>query len=212
MRCLRLIYDSVPGWFRWLIVAGAVSPILKHVAVQFLTGKPVQFDRTNLSWFLLIFGVVLTAGFVVGAVRARSGIEAACSDAKQKRSLPYRQVSVGTYSGQHFDVDVQADIVLGEQVPPSPDVFLKRVHHCDPYCRTCGATARVKRASWMADGRPIGYECRECGWVENLAPPDLSHNVDGFVRRTFASIWESYSKQVFELTGGHPDDYTLPSC
>lgn len=206
----KLIYECVPKWLRWLILAGLVSPVLRYIPLQFLKDEPIGIVQANLLWYLAVIGALVILGLVLGSIKALRRMQQIHPRGEHNKVLPDRRVSIGTYCSSNLCVDVQADIVLGENARPSPDVFLRRIHPGDPYCSVCQGTARVKRASWLADGRPIGYECRECGWVENLAPPDLSHNVDGFVRKNFRSLWETYSSTIVELTDGHPDDYVVP--
>lgn len=209
-KSIRLVYDGIPIWLRWLIATGCLGPVIGYIVVQFVSGHALDVSRPNVK---MLGGIVLALfiiGFAIGSLRALSKSQEEQNVRKEKKILPSRYISIGTSNDSRFSADLQAKIVLEENLQPSADIFLSRISHGEPYCPKCSVTVETKRASWMADGAPIGYKCKKCGRESDKAPGEFLRELHGFVRMNFNELWERYSKGIEKVTRNRPEEYIVP--
>lgn len=207
-KSIGLVYDGVPIWLRWTIGTGCLVPVIGYIVVQFVSGHALDVSWSNVAVLGGILLALATIGFVIGALRALSKSQEEENVRKEKRILPSRYISIGAFNDSKFSADLQAEIVLEESLQPSADIFLTRISHGKPYCPQCSITADIKRASWMADGVPIGY-CNKCGRDSDKAPEEFLRELHGFVRMNFAELWERYSKAIGKITRNRPEEYLV---
>lgn len=128
---------------------------------------------------------------------------------ESKKTLPYRQVSLGTLGSKELDVDIQAEIELEDQIQPDIENFLKRIGIGVPYCPKCSRPLEELRTTWMADFAQIGYECKSCNTQKMSERKDLLKDVYALIRSNYGYYWDIYSKKVQQLTNGKPHEYTV---
>jgi hypothetical protein len=209
-KSIRLVYDGVPIWLRRTIVTGCLVPVIGYIVVQFVSGHALDVSWPNVKMLGGIVLALVIIGFVIGSLRALSRSQEEENVRKEKKILPSRYISIGTFNDSKFSADLQAEIVLEESLQPSADIFLTRISHGKPYCPKCSITANIKCASWMADGVPIGYKCNKCGRDSDKAPEEFLRELHGFVRMNFDELWERYSKAIEKVTRNRPEEYLVP--
>ena len=117
----------------------------------------------------------------------------------RRKLLPQGEVVIGTYREDGIAADLRAKIVLGEAVPPDPDIFFDRIRLGRPFCGSCSRPmASIVR--FMAG--QVGYECRSCGVESSKDYRDLKNDALGAVRRDYLSFWSRYQDEIRHLTGG----------
>lgn len=204
------MYEAVPIWLRWVIATGCVGPFIGHIVVQFVLGHALDVSWPNVRILGGIILGLLVIGFVIGSLRALSKSQDEQNEKKEKKILPSRYISIGTFNDSRFLTDLKAGIFLEENIQPGADIFLSRISYGKPYCPKCSVTADTKHASWMADGVPIGYKCNKCGRENDKAPDELLREIHGFVRINFDELWDRYSKGIKQLTRNRPEEYIVP--
>jgi hypothetical protein len=125
----------------------------------------------------------------------------------RRRLLPQREVVIGTYEEEGIAADLRAKIVLGEAVPPDPDIFFDRIRLGRPFCGRCSRPLD-KIVHFMAG--QVGYECRGCGVEASKDYVDLKNDALGAVRRDYLSFWSRYQDEIRHLTGGKPRRWKVP--
>lgn len=204
-KSIRLVYDAIPIWLRWVIASGCLGPVIGYVVVQFISGHTPDVSWPNVGMLGGIVFALIVIGFAIGSLRALSKLQKEQNSRKEKKILPSRYISIGTFNDTGFSSDLQAEIVLEENLQPSADIFLSRITHGNPYCSKCFITADTVRASWTVG--PIGYKCNKCGQNSDKAPEEFLRELQGFVRMNFNELWECYSKGVEKITHNRPEEY-----
>jgi hypothetical protein len=124
----------------------------------------------------------------------------------RRKELPECDVVIGRHHKTDLGVDICARIVLGEAVPPPPEIFLRRLYLGDPFCLRCLRPLDRWNTSWMADSAQIGYKCPSCGTeIEG----DVSSQLDdakGHVRRDLEAYWRRYREEIDKLIGGRKQE------
>lgn len=122
-----------------------------------------------------------------------------------KKTLPYRDISVGTFKTKELEVAILAKIVLEEQIKPDIENFLNRIDTGNPYCPNCLRPLD----EWKLGGMTIGYKCPSCNTQREVNTWDLLNDVYGKIRSNYDYFWDIYSKKIHQLTGGKPQDYII---
>lgn len=128
----------------------------------------------------------------------------------RRKVLPYPEVVIGTYSAHGLKVAILANVVLSETGHPPVDQFLERLRIGEPYCAKCSRPLDLLRASWMADGVQIGYNCPDCGIEIRKDKLAIRKEVFAEVRRAYDFYRSNYREAIMALTRGKPRKYRLP--
>jgi len=208
-KSFKLIWSKIPKkWISTFIIL-VLGVILKHLFdVYFNDAKLLSWPKVvpiliiSLIFLLIYFGI----SFLFVALKI-------ISKSDSKKVLPYKYVCIGIYetADNLLAVNIQAKIVLSDIVQPDIQNFLNRIGLGDPYCAMCNRPLELLRASWMADGVQIGYKCPVCNIERNGAWVDLRNEVYAGIRSDYNNYWKVYKAKIKEITGGKPEDYTLPS-
>jgi len=144
---------------------------------------------------------------LLGAVEKLGGFFAK----DRRKVLTQRQVVIGTYREDGIAVDLRAQIVLGERIPPDVEIFLDRVEIGQPYCPDCSSQLEeVFLEHWIPGCSGWRYECRRCETEVAIDGDELRRAAAGAVRREFGSYWSRYQEEIRCLTGGKPRRFKLP--
>jgi len=125
----------------------------------------------------------------------------------RRNALTQRQVVIGTYREDGVAVDLRAQIVLGERIPPDVEIFLDRVRLKAPYCTGCSRPMSSEQA-FMAG--LVAYRCDRCGVRIPTSAEDLRRSALGAIRQDFLRYWSRYEEEIRCLTGGKPRRFKLP--
>jgi hypothetical protein len=112
-----------------------------------------------------------------------------------KKALPYRDMSVGTFKTSDIEVDIQAKIILEEQIKPDIENFLKRIDIGNPYCPKCSRPLDEWKSNWEANFAQIGYKCSSCNTQREGDTLALLYDIHGLIRSDYDSYWNIYSKK-----------------
>ncbi len=216
---LKHIIRNIPKIFRWLIGSIFIAPILIYVVVQYATNKPIELSQTNLLYLSLIILITVITSIIIGSMRSikimlngKKTIDdnSQIVNKSNKIILPYSEITIGSYTTKDLCADIRAKIILDESNKPSIDIFLDRIRKGDPFCPNCLRPMDYLRASWMADGVQIGYQCKNCGIQHKGDFEDVLNDIKGEVRRNYENYWNTYKTEFDKLIKSNPIDYQLP--
>ncbi|MBK7378981.1 MAG: hypothetical protein IPJ03_08210 [Ignavibacteriales bacterium] len=213
MKTIKIIIRSIPKIIRVIIGTIFIAPILGYIVIQIATDKTIELSTINILYLIFSVLILLIVGYVIGSFRAVQKLitqSNKSSSVLEKKQLPHRYISIGTFATRHLSSDIRANIFLNEKIKPSIDSFLDRVYEGEPFCTICLRPLDKWNASYMADFAQIGYKCPSCKTEIKGDWEDLRKSIKGDVRSKYAEYWEKYKKQIYELTNGNPDGYTLP--
>lgn len=129
----------------------------------------------------------------------------------RRNALTQRQVVIGTYREGAVAVDLRAEIVLGERIPPDVEIFLDRLLVGQPYCSDCSSQLEeVFLDHWVPGYSGWRYECRRCETEVAIDGDELQRAAAGAVRRDYLRCWSRYEEEIRCLTGGKPRRFKLP--
>lgn len=114
-------------------------------------------------------------------------------------SLP-DHVIIGTLRRPNLAIAIRAKVVLTDTTPPPINVFLDRMvsHPISPFCPRCSLPLERWSADDMAEGAPLGYECRPCDTRIRWKPSDVLSQMKREVRRNYAYYWQAYQQAIHD--------------
>jgi Zn ribbon nucleic-acid-binding protein len=197
-----------------VFVANRLLPI--PLPVELFSGSgnvtigPMNTSVTS-SWPVIVWVILVSTFWVASIILTLFFFKN--KDTGNKIVLPYKHVSIGKFvtSDNSIAVDIQAMIVLNDKMQPDEQNFLNRIALGEPHCPVCGRPLDKLRASWMADGVQIGYECTACNIQRQYTWEDLRNDVFAKVRYDYYNYWKVYKELIQKITCGKPKDYILPS-
>lgn len=136
---------NYPKYISWPIITFIVIPTLGYFFQTYITDGVFNLNFIKISYFiipsiilLLIIGSFISMFRCIESTRGQTSQQ--IKIISNKKLLPYRDVSIGKYVTSNINVDILAEIILGETITPDIEIFLKRLKLGNPYCPSCQNT------------------------------------------------------------------------
>ena len=226
IRSFKIVWLKIPKKKAASLAIFFGSILVKGLFDRFFSDNSNLFDCSKIvlatgCGVLLIF-IYFLVSFIYFSLRTISqlqtqithpqqnpSINQSVSITKSKKVLPYRQISIGSLKTDKMAVDIQAKIVLEEQVKPDIENFMTRIDLGNPYCPERSRPLDEWKTDWMANFSQIGYKCLNCHTQRKGDGLAVLYDVYALIRSNYDHYWNVYAENVKQMTGGNPSEFSI---